>query len=104
MALEPGGQVKMGRCRGFLAVAVAALLAGCGQKGPLYMPDDATQIFTRPTQTPPESPPAAPPAQDNAPNTPQTIDSPRNPDNPARQVTPPPEADKDKKQPAPAPR
>ena len=24
-------------------LAAAALLAGCGQKGPLYLPDDSTQ-------------------------------------------------------------
>jgi len=99
----------MGRCTGLLAVALAALLAGCGQKGPLYMPDDATQIVTRPTQTPPEAtPPATPPAQDNAPNTPPTTDSPPGPANPAPEVTAPVSkdaADKDKKQPgAPTPR
>ncbi len=25
------------------ALSTAALLAGCGQKGPLYLPDDSTQ-------------------------------------------------------------
>jgi len=43
----------------------ALLLAGCGQKGPLYMPDQATQVITRPTQTPPDQKPAdeKPPGQ-----------------------------------------
>ncbi len=81
-------------------IAGALLLAGCGQKGPLYMPDEATQIVTRPAQTPPAT---SPPAPGNAPNTPQTSDSPTGPDNPAPEVQAP--DDKDKKEPgAQAPR
>ena len=35
--------------RGFAALLVgAALLAGCGQKGPLYLPDKGGQVVTRP--------------------------------------------------------
>jgi predicted small lipoprotein YifL len=45
----------------------ALLLTGCGQKGPLYLPDEATQVVTRPTQTPAETTPPekgdAPPAE-----------------------------------------
>jgi len=89
----------------------ALLLAGCGQKGPLYMPEQATQIITRPTQTPSDqkpteppadTPPAAAPEHSDAPSTPQTVDQPLGPDNPAPEVTAP---DKNKKEPgAPAPR
>ncbi|WP_084360524.1 LPS translocon maturation chaperone LptM [Hydrogenophaga palleronii] len=43
----------------------AALLAACGQKGPLYLPDpNAPPKKPRATQTAPaEAPPAPPPAQ-----------------------------------------
>jgi len=73
------------------AATAALLLAACGQKGPLYLPDEATGIVTRPTQTPP-----AP--QGDAPNTPQTIDTPPAPSNPAPEVDEKP-ADKEKKAP-----
>lgn len=45
-------------CAGLLAgVAGLALLAGCGQTGPLYLPDDeSATVITRP------APPAPPPA------------------------------------------
>jgi predicted small lipoprotein YifL len=58
-----------------------AVLAGCGLKGPLYLPEQASGIVTRPTQTPPE--PAG------APNSPQTIDSPPGGATPAPEVTAP---------------
>ena len=75
-------------------VLVCALgaLAGCGQKGPLYLPDEAKQVVTRPTQTPPPDP--AP--QDS--NSPQSPDSPpAQPADPATGVTPP-QSDKDRVQ------
>jgi len=79
-----------------LACAVA-ILAGCGQKGPLYLPDQAGEIVTRPTQSTP------PPVDSQAPNTPQTVDSPQGPDNPAPEVTQPGEesetSDPEKKKP-----
>ncbi len=41
---------------------ILALLAACGQKGPLTLPDKTTGgVVTRPTQTPPTTP--APDAQ-----------------------------------------
>jgi predicted small lipoprotein YifL len=64
-----------------LAGVLACLLAGCGLKGPLYLPEQASGIVTRPTQTPPE--PAT------APNSPQTIDSPTGGATPAPEVTAP---------------
>ena len=72
---------------------VLALLAGCGQKGPLYLPDEARGIVTRPA---PSSAPNAPGETQQAPSTPVTPDSPQGPANPAPEVTPP-DADKDKK-------
>ena len=44
------------RYAGFILIA---LVAGCGQKGPLTLPDKHTgPVVTRPTQTPTETPPA----------------------------------------------
>jgi len=78
------------RSRHFLLLAcMAALLAGCGQKGPLYLPERTGEVVTRPAQTPP-------PADGQAPNTPQTIDSPQGSDNPAPEVTKPEDAEKKK--------
>ena len=68
------------------------LMAGCGQKGPLYMPDQPTEIVTRPTQTPAAE---TSPAPNPAPNTPPSVDSPQGPANPAPEVTAP---DKQKKE------
>ncbi|MBS0367358.1 MAG: lipoprotein [Proteobacteria bacterium] len=62
-----------------LAVALAAastLLAGCGIKGPLYLPERNTTVITRPAQTgaatgtarPQAAAPAAPAAPAPAPN------------------------------------
>jgi predicted small lipoprotein YifL len=79
-----------------LACAVSGVLgalAGCGQKGPLYLPEQAREVVTRPAQEP-----APVPAPDTrAPNSPQTVDSPEGPAIPAPEVTAPP--DKDEKEP-----
>lgn len=48
------------------ALPLSLSLAGCGQKGALYLPDAGGEVVTRPTQTPAE-PAAATPA---APGTP----------------------------------
>lgn len=43
----------------FALCLLAALLAGCGQKGPLTLPDKQTgPVVTRPAQTPAPVPPA----------------------------------------------
>jgi predicted small lipoprotein YifL len=69
-------------CRPDLALALAkramlALLAcalsGCGQKGPLYLPDQAREIVTRP------APPPLPATDASAP---QTVDTPATADEP----------------------
>ncbi len=49
-------------------------LAACGQKGPLYLPDAASEVVTRPTATPPPAPP--PDENTSVPNSPQTVDDP----------------------------
>jgi predicted small lipoprotein YifL len=77
--------------RRLVTVCVLGTLAGCGQKGPLYLPDEAKEVVTRPTQTPP--PDSAPQGS----STPQTPDS-APPQNPAPEVTaPPPDKDRDQK-------
>ena len=80
--------------RAVLLASLPGLLAACGQKGPLYLPDQAREVVTRPASTP--APDSA------APNTPQTVDSPEQPANPAPEVTAPQDEeikDKDKKEP-----
>ena len=57
-----------------LALLPSLLLGACGQQGPLYLPDEARDIVTRPVQTPPQPP--APGDDTEAPNSPQTVDSP----------------------------
>ena len=37
-------------------LATAALLAGCGQKGPLYLPDDSTQAQKKKSTDTPTAP------------------------------------------------
>lgn len=95
-----------GRCMPELRIVIAVtllgplsgLLGGCGQKGPLYLPDQARDIVTRPSGSQP------PAGQPQAPNSPQSPDSSAQPANPAPEVTAP-EEDKDKKEPgATAPR
>jgi predicted small lipoprotein YifL len=52
-----------------LLCLVLATLAGCGKKGPLYLPDAASEVVTRPAATTPAS------ESTEAPNSPQTPDS-----------------------------
>jgi predicted small lipoprotein YifL len=65
------------------AWCLAALLAGCGKTGALYLPERGGEVVTRPAQTPPATSPG-----DTA-NSPQTVDTPAAPANPAPEVTPP---------------
>jgi len=44
-------------------VSASVVAAGCGQKGPLFLPDKNASVVTRPGNTTPATPPAAPPAQ-----------------------------------------
>ena len=84
-----------------LAALLACALTGCGQKGPLYLPETPTEVVTRPAATPPPS------ETTSAPNSPQTPDSLPSPPSPAPEVTAPegtPPADKDKKAAPPPPK
>lgn len=51
----------MKRATWMLAGAVTLLLAGCGQKGALYLPDKNAQVVTTPAAPPPAQPAPAPP-------------------------------------------
>lgn len=52
-----------------------SLLAGCGQTGKLYLPEETGEVVTRPASS--EPPPVDAPA-----NSPQTVDSPPASDTP----------------------
>jgi predicted small lipoprotein YifL len=67
--------------RSALLAAVVATVSGCGQKGPLYLPDAAGEVVTRPAATPPES------ETTSAPNSPRTPDSLPAPSPPAPEVS-----------------
>jgi predicted small lipoprotein YifL len=80
--------------RAGVAVLLTCVLAACGQKGPLYLPDRTGEIVTRPAKLPPEP--------STGPSSPQTVDTPAAGDTPAPEVTTSPPADappdKDKNQ------
>ena len=82
-------------------VLTVLMLAACGQKGPLYLPDSTQgEVITRPSQTPAES-------SSSAPNSPATPDAPPQSASPAPEVTAPEAADPDedkKKDGAPPPK
>lgn len=67
-------------------MTVAAVLAGCGQKGPLYLPDKGGEVVTRPgggqaQQQAPQSQPApaaASPSDEQKKKDQQNQQSPRN--------------------------
>jgi predicted small lipoprotein YifL len=50
----------MRRATWMLAGAVTLLLAGCGQKGALYLPDKNAQVVTTPAAPPTPATPAPP--------------------------------------------
>ena len=66
-----------------LLCLLLAALPGCGKKGPLYLPDTASEIVTRPAEAPP------PAESTEAPNSPQTVDSQPAAPAPAPEVTAP---------------
>jgi predicted small lipoprotein YifL len=67
------------------ALLSALLLAGCGNTGDLYLPESGTtgEVVTRP------SPPPSPEGSSDTSNSPQSVDSPVVPPNPAPEVTAP---------------
>jgi predicted small lipoprotein YifL len=60
-------------------VAFALLLSGCGQKGPLYLPDRNGTVVTSPAANPPGAQPQAP-ADGTAPQTAPTQSAPKKTD------------------------
>lgn len=66
-----------------LAALLAGLVAACGQKGDLYLPDAPPEVVTRPVPTPQAS------ETTEAPNSPQTVDSPLGAPTPTPEVTAP---------------
>jgi len=74
-----------------IAAATLALLCGCGQTGPLYLPENQGEVVTRPTQTPPAD------GAGSSSNSSQSVDSPPVPSTPTSEVTEPDEGAKDKK-------
>jgi len=68
----------------YVALACFLLaLPGCGKKGPLYLPDEAGEVVTRPAESLPAS------ESTEAPNSPKTIDSEPRPPAPVPEVAPP---------------
>jgi predicted small lipoprotein YifL len=101
MAVRGKVTVKIFHPGGFVLVAGLLALTACGQTGPLYLPDEARGIVTRPAQPAPPEPGA------DAPNSPRSPDSPVEPPSPAPEVTAPPEkseADENAKKPGTAPK
>ena len=83
--------------RGGVRAVVAATLAlgGCGQKGPLYLPEKSGAVVTSPAATPPAPPPAPgqPPQPSPAPQPQSTSEPP-----PTEVAAPPKKSDKDEDQ------
>jgi hypothetical protein len=65
-----------------LCLLCLGLLSGCGKTGPLYLPDPVGEVVTKPAQAPPPEP-------SETSNSPQSVDSPTAPPNPAAEVTEP---------------
>jgi predicted small lipoprotein YifL len=53
----------MNKLNWVVLVCASVVAAGCGQKGPLFLPDKNAAVVTRPGNTTPATPPAATPAQ-----------------------------------------
>lgn len=80
-----------------LAASAALLLAGCGQKGPLYLPEKGGTVVTAPGQAPP--PPPVPAGQPSTPSpAPQPQSAPEAPPAPASSPAPPKKSDTDEDQ------
>ena len=80
-----------------LLCVLLATIMGCGKKGPLYLPDTASEVVTRPAETPPAS------ESTEAPNSPQTTDSQPAAPAPAPEVTAPEDVPKKEKGATPPP-
>jgi predicted small lipoprotein YifL len=72
----------MRRAAWMLAGAVAPLLAGCGQKGALYLPDKNAQVVTTPAASPLPAQSAPAPATPATPAPPKPTDKNEDPQAP----------------------
>jgi hypothetical protein len=61
---------------GAAAASAALMLAGCGQKGPLYLPEKGATAVTNPAGPPPAPPPAGQPAEPSPAPQPQSAPEP----------------------------
>jgi len=74
MKFPPGARATL------LAASIALLLAGCGQKGPLYLPEKGGAVVTAPAATPPPAPvPAGQPVSPSPAPQPQSTAEPPSP-------------------------
>lgn len=86
------------RCGGVGALIAATLaLAGCGQKGPLYLPEKGGAVVTAPAAAPAAPPAPGQPSQPSPAPQPQSGGEPPPVDTPA----PPKKSDKDEDQQSP---
>ena len=79
-----------------LAASVVLALAGCGQRGPLYLPDKGGAVVTSPAAAPPAPPPA--PTAPGQPQQPPPTAEPQSTPEPAPSApsAPPKKSDEDK--------
>jgi predicted small lipoprotein YifL len=68
-----------------MLICAGGLVAGCGQKGPLYLPDKNASVVTRPAPSAAPAPPTSPAAPDTG--TPPTKPQDKNDD--SQSSTPP---------------
>jgi predicted small lipoprotein YifL len=67
------------------ATALVFVISGCGQKGPLYLPDKNAKVVTTPAASPPSAPAQSAPSAPATPATPK-----KSPDDPDAQNPPKP--------------
>jgi predicted small lipoprotein YifL len=71
-----------------VAAALGLALLGCGQKGPLYLPDDVGEVVTRPMSAPGAAPAPVPAGTSDDAATPPAAPAPAAPPAPADDATP----------------
>ena len=90
------GALRRGGVGALIAATLA--LAGCGQKGPLYLPEKGGTVVTAPATAPPAPPAPGQPAQPSAVPQPQSSGE---PSPPAETPAAPKKSDKDEDQQSP---
>ena len=76
-------KMNRGRWRVVLGTAAVIVLTACGQKGPLYIPDQGGEVVTRPAGQQTQSPETAP-----QPSTQTPADTTTKPDDTKKDQTP----------------